>query len=216
MANTTLPMGARGLKKHLDDHLTPDADIVFAIGHPAAAIFAVDSSGTSPNFSIYFYKIVPARTSGVELPGRPLDTVAHCLLTPLARRDDRDTWTFAGERDLDMLGNVMQVLHGKPHFHVIDAAGKASCEVEVIPQELTLEELNKIVPAPPEGGFRPSAAYLISLLPIDPIDAEREAPLVKTTTYTLTRIDESASPKRVTEFRGQRVLVDTTPDVDTG
>ncbi len=168
IAPSTLSLAALALRKRIAAETDLDAaNILF--GHPAHVRPAEDAQAVSA----YFFRIHESGNSGAIDPKMPLDTIAHCLITPLGSgtgasnvgEDD----ISAGENDLAVLGQIMRCMHEHPVFRVEDKNGETICDVEVAPLELTVDELNKIVPtAPVNGGFRPSVAYALALLPLHP------------------------------------------------
>ncbi|MBT8341114.1 MAG: DUF4255 domain-containing protein [Desulfatitalea sp.] len=196
MEASTLSMAARGLRLHLE-HKTelPAADIGF--GHPASTLF----SGTeSPTFSIYFYKVFSAGNNSDDHPGRPLDVKAHCVLTPLSKKSaNGDNGISPGEKDLRILGQVMACMHKHPRFDLVDEQDEPVCEVEIIPVDLSTEELNKIVPSPPEGGFRSTVAYELALFPIALDIPSTDGPVVDIITYSVSPDADPSKPMPMAE-----------------
>ncbi|MBN1655962.1 MAG: DUF4255 domain-containing protein [Deltaproteobacteria bacterium] len=205
MQASTLSMAARGLRAHLESNTELEAtDVGFE--HPASTRF----SGTdTPTFSIFFYKIFSAGNNSDDHPGRPLDVIVHCILTPLSKKSTNgDNDIFPGEKDLRILGQVMQCMHQKPRFNLIDEGDRSVCEVEIIPVDLSAEELNKIVPTPPEEGFRPTVAYALSLVPIPLELPPISGPLVDIVTYSVNPDADPSIPMPMAETvtRAQKLI----------
>ena len=194
MDPTTLSMAARALRNHIHQHTgIPEENAL--LGHPSSFD---PVTGTDSKLSIYFYKVVPAANSGIYRAARekstgnlrtdtPLDTIVHCIITPLAPSTTTGNNTpTRGEMDLRILGQVMQCMHEFPLLEVkeeMNGSEKTVCDVEIIPLELSVDELNKIIPTPPEGGFRPTVAYALSLLPIPLGKVPSAGPEVRVATY---------------------------------
>lgn len=179
VASTNLSLVARALRIHIAANTEIDEEHVL-IGHPASVQLI---SGTDPHLSVYFYSIYPAANSGDIRPDGPLDTIAHCIMTPLAKSSGNPNQITQGEEDLRILGQVMTCMHGWRAMVVMDIDEKPVCRVEIIPLELTVDKLSKIIPVQPREGYHPSIAYELSLIPLftnRPVSTESE---VKVVTY---------------------------------
>jgi len=177
---TTLSMAARALREHLDANtdLTA-ANILF--GHPASV---QHSNGDEPYLSVYFYHVYPAGNTADLRSEEPLDTIVHCIMTPLAKGSiNSPNQVSPGEEDLRVLGQVMTCMHAERLLIVTNANGDPVCNVEIIPLDLSVDQLSKIIPTQPAGGFRSTVAYELSLIPlfskkVPPVESE-----VKMVTY---------------------------------
>lgn len=162
---STLSLAAAALRRHLGTHTGVDPANVL-LGHPAH----VTPTDGAQAVSAYFFRVFPAGDTGAVDPTMPLDAVAHCLITPLGSATTSTgsgNDVSVGENDLAILGQVMQCMHEHPYLRVTDASANGVCDVEIAPLDLTVDEISKIVPtAPAKGGFRPSAAYALALLPL--------------------------------------------------
>jgi|GEM_PF-1585087 len=164
---STLTLAARGLRQHIGDHTDIDDSNVL-IGHPAY----VEPMENQQAISVYFYRVYQTGNPvAVHPKGMPINTIANCLFTALGEHMNADTGSeddiTSGENDLSILGQVIQCMHKNPILQVVDAEKSEICKVEITPLELSVDEFNKIVPtAPAKGGFRPSVAYALALLPL--------------------------------------------------
>lgn len=172
IAPSTLSLAALALRNQIGKCAKIDVANIL-LGHPAH----VTPASSAQAVSIYFFHAYVPGNSGAVDPTMPLDTIVHCLITPLgvattapgAGGDD----ISSGENDLRLLGQIMRCMHENPLLRVADANAAGICEVEITPLELTIDDLSRIVPtAPATGGFRPSVAYALALLPL-PCGKER-------------------------------------------
>ena len=151
------------------------------LGHPASVQLVNE---TDPHLSVFFYSVYPAANSADLRPEEPLDTIVRCIMTPLAKNPTNGANRISsGEEDLRILGQVITCMHGWRLLVVNDMNEKPVCSVEIIPLELNADKLSKIVPTQPEGGFRPTIAYELSLIPLFP---KKDPPVeseVKVVTY---------------------------------
>ena len=180
LSPTTLSMVARALRTHIAAN-TEIQEMNVLLGHPASVQLVNE---TDPHLSVFFYSVYPAANSADLRPEEPLDTIVRCIMTPLAKNPTNGANQISsGEEDLRILGQVITCMHGWRLLLVNDMNEKPVCSVEIIPLELNADKLSKIVPTQPEGGFRPTIAYELSLIPLFP---KKDPPVeseVKVVTY---------------------------------
>ena len=190
---STLSLAALALRKKIAADTDVDAANI-QFGHPAH----VNPSNDAQSVSLYFFRVHESGNSGMVDPKMPMDTIAHCLITPQGSAtgggNAGEDAVSAGENDLAILGQIMRGMHEHPVFGVKDNTDRTICTVELAPLEFTVDELNKIVPAAPvNGGFRPSVAYALALLPLHPETPYESDPPVQIITLGI-RAD-SVDPK---------------------
>lgn len=177
---TTLSMAARALRTHIATNTDLEETNVL-LGHPASVQIL---NGTDPYLSVYFFSVYPAANSADIRPKERLDTIVHCIVTPLAKNPTSSASQItSGEEDLRILGQVMACMHEWRLLIVNDMDEEPVCSVEIIPLELSMDKLSKIVPTQPEGGFRPTIAYELSLIPLFTKESPPIEPEVKVVTY---------------------------------
>ncbi len=181
--SSTLSRAAVALRTRLAKYKPlEEADV--RIGHPST--FKPEAGAAA--LSMFFFQLVPAGNSGSAGPDHPLDTIAHVLFMPVSMTAEpaagADHVDY-GETDLAILGHVMRCFHEHPILQIRDNH-EIDCEIEITPHSLTPDELNKIVPTAPEGGFRAAVAYQLALLPLPLNKPPREGPEVQVVTYGVT------------------------------
>lgn len=155
----------RGLRGYLAEALgMPVAQILIA--HPQSAAEQSDHGPGLQHLGLFLYR---AEIDGFPADGTYPDPVylrLHCLLTPFSvdETDDEGTAISAGENDLRLLGGVMSALHRNPVLVVGDDDGEV--QLQVVPVNLDVEEINNLWSTQTDVAYRPSVAYELALAPL--------------------------------------------------
>ncbi len=174
---SAISMAVNALREHLDGCFSENAagNIQITISHPAA--IAAPAAQTDPMHivNIFVYQIEHGSYPADSTCKDPLFVKLHCLLTSFAKKEDKLT---AGEMDLRILGHILRRLNEQPMLYLPQGATPTSPELaarlQIIPEQITTDEMNKIWATQSEISYHPSIAYEIALLPI-PIE-ERARP----------------------------------------
>lgn len=127
----------------------------------------VDGTTTSARLSMFLYQVAPnpflrnqEPVYGAELNQRtypPLPLDLHYLFTPYA--NNRET-------EFIILGSLMRTFHDNAIIREASLQGglkeSGNLEIKVVPNALSLDELNKLWGMFPNKGMKLSAAYLVT------------------------------------------------------
>lgn len=176
-----LSVALQAVATHLDNELGTQANV--AVVHPMAANKqAIDTKKALVN--IFAYRMAPSGFHADSGPGDPYWTRVQILITPFVPDDQ----TEERDQEIRLLGTVVQILQADPVLPVAasgplpgppgaDAANDFRSDphtiyrIQVVMQAPSMEELNYIWTT--QGGetplpYRLSAAYELSLIPIEP------------------------------------------------
>src|SRR6185369_6232797 len=131
------------------------------IGPPSAAAREQegDSSKAQDLVNLFFYR--------VEYDGYPADATdrdptywrAHCLLTPFCLSDTAGNGVSGGEKELRLIGGIMDTLHAQPFVRVRNEASEEIAALQVVPSQLSVDDLNHVWATQGELPYRLSIGY---------------------------------------------------------
>ncbi len=172
---TSLSITANVLRTYLGGNIV-DLDGVF-IGHPKEAEEQIGGEGKQ-YLNLFFYQ--------VEYGGYPVDgghedpfyISINCLVTPFGSKETGppETSVSAGENDLRMVGEVLDLFHRQPVVTVSEGDENAQLQILFLP--LSLNEINHIWSTQGDVPYRLSVAYQLSLVPVPLAEAQQRAPFV--------------------------------------
>lgn len=165
MAPTSLSLAARALREYLADELDLDLTQV-TIGHPGGTARDQDRDGGSgvDLLNLFFYRIERDAYPSDGPASDPFYVRAFCLLTAFCHPLAGANGASAGERDLQLIGGVMERLHARPRLRVRQD-GTDVAELQVVMHALQLDDINHIWATQGDLPYRLSVSYEFALLP---------------------------------------------------
>ncbi len=169
-------------------------------GNPTVKLLGsqeLNGAPTSEALGIYLYRIAVdpyarnrhlAAVEGRKTPRPELPVNLHILLVG---------WSDKSESEVTYLSTAMQVIGsamniGIAHVGVADPSWGETDSVQVIPEEMSTEDLTRLWDSFP-GGYRLSVPYIIKTLRLSPDEERSEGPLVKTLVYPVgTEVEDEA------------------------
>ena len=136
------------------------------VDSPAGAQKTIEADGnTHGALNLFFYRFEPSGFFPQASANDRWHIRARCLMTAFSVTETENGNIIpAGEIDLRVLGSVMQHLHEHPVM--IDAP--RGIHLEVVPGNLSSEEINQIWASQHNVPYRPSLLYEFALLPAEP------------------------------------------------
>ena len=89
-----------------------------------------------------------------------------------------DSTISVGENELRLIGEVMQVFHETPVLSIKDKDDEKILELQVVPHNMNLDNLNHIWSTQSDISYRLSVAYELSLAPVPLKEAVERSPRV--------------------------------------
>jgi hypothetical protein len=165
MEPTAISLAARALRARLAVALPIEEGNVL-VGQPSAA--SARESQVGRNFlNIFFFNI---EQSGLTVDASSVDPFfvrLQCLVTAFGSDvTSGSTTVSAGENDLRIIGAVMAALHASPILEVSNERETAVAHLQIVPLQLTLDQMNHIWSTQVDVSSRPSVAYELALAPI--------------------------------------------------
>jgi hypothetical protein len=137
------------------------------IGHPAAAAKQADQSDGTQSVNIFVYRIDHGGYPSKRAKNDQLYVKLHCLLTAFAKQENS---VSAGEMDLRIIGRIIMGLNENPILSLPEDATAASqntiARLQIVPEQISVDEMNKIWSTQSETSYRPSVGYELTLIPI--------------------------------------------------
>lgn len=157
----------------------------------------LSSAPTSEALGIYLYRFAVdpfarnrylSASEGRKTPRPELPVNLHILLIG---------WSNKTESEIAYLSAAMQIIGSSlnlsvAHLGVADPTWGESDTVQVIPEEMSTEDLTRLWDSFP-GGYRLSVPYIIKTVRLAPDEELSEGPLVKTLVFPVDTPAESAS-----------------------
>ena len=134
------------------------------IGSPHEAAKQQEKVPDEDYLSIFFYRIGYSGFPTDAAPADPLYLQAFCLVSALGGRPSSGTPT-PGESELKLMGAVAGCFHKTP-FLKLNNNGGIKPHVQIIPSQLTLEDINRLWSTQNNIPYRLSLAYEFALLPV--------------------------------------------------
>jgi Pvc16 N-terminal domain len=137
------------------------------VDSPSGVQKLIEADGnTHGALNLFFYRFEPSGFFPQASANDRWHVRARCLMTAFSITEtDGANIIPAGEIDLRVLGSVMQYLHEHPVM-VDDARG---IHLEVVPGNLSSEEINQIWASQHNVAYRPSLLYEFALMPVEPV-----------------------------------------------
>lgn len=163
---------ARAFRRHLVSELETSENQVL-IGHPASTSEINNDASGVHYVNLFFYHL--------EHTGYPVDAgkddptyvKLHCLVTAFGKEEfdaDSGQKISAGEMDLRLLGKVVEAVHKSPIMNVYADSGEDDpnlvAELQIVPIQMTLDDINKIWSTQHDTSYRPSVAFELALVPV--------------------------------------------------
>jgi hypothetical protein len=183
------------------------------IGPPSVAARGQDmlTSNAKDLLNLFFYRI---EHDGFPTDGstdNPTYVRAHCLMTAFCVAD-ADPPLSAGEKELRLVGRVMQVFHENPCISIVDDSKRELAELQVVPTSLSVTDINHLWGTQGELPYRLSFSYEFALLPVPFVTPVDRAPRVGSFGLQVGRRD-ALDPKQQLQFHVDPVRIDvSTPD----
>lgn len=138
------------------------------IGHPAEAVGTGNSDTTGKHYlNLFFYRVVYAGYPSDAGQDDPVYVRLQCLITALGANETMNSNVVtAGENDLRLIGSVMHVLHATPVVMISDGDGADIGQLQIVPVNLSLDDINHIWSTQGDTPYRLSIGYEIALLPV--------------------------------------------------
>ena len=186
LPESSLSQVCRFVCEFVSTKLEADAnDVRIKLGSPADA-----EPTTHHHVNLFFYLVEPGGIGPVAAPDQPWLLRLRCLVTAFGMPvTGSESHVGAGENDLRLLGDVLRIFHEKPVLDVLelpvgpivsppDAQEVYPVRIQVIPQPLTIEEVNHLWATQNGVAYRPSVAYEMALFPVLPSEIGTGGPLV--------------------------------------
>jgi len=138
------------------------------IGHPMEAAGTGNADTTGKHYlNLFFYRVVYAGYPSDAGQDDPVYVRLHCLITALGANETvNNNVVTAGENDLRLIGSVMQILHATPVLSIRDADGAEVGLLQIVPVNLSLDDINHIWSTQGDTPYRLSVGYEIAVLPV--------------------------------------------------
>lgn len=138
------------------------------IGHPMEAAGTGNADTTGKHYlNLFFYRVVYAGYPSDAGQDDPVYVRLHCLITALGANETvNNNVVTAGENDLRLIGSVMQILHATPTLAIRDAGGADIGLLQMVPVNLSLDDINHIWSTQGDTPYRLSVGYEIAMLPV--------------------------------------------------
>ncbi len=175
LPTTSLSVTANALRSYLGGNIT-DLDGV-SIGHPKEAQEQLGGEGKQ-YLNLFFYQVGYGGYPPDGSHEDPFYINVNCLVTPFGSKETGppETSVGAGENDLRLIGEVLELFHRQPLITVSEGDENARLQIVFLP--LSLDEINHIWSTQGDVPYRLSVAYQISLIPVPFAEAQERAPLV--------------------------------------
>ncbi|MCP4494548.1 MAG: DUF4255 domain-containing protein [Gammaproteobacteria bacterium] len=183
---SSLSSAAYSLRNLLVTHIDELDDINhIKIGHPGDTIKDLEDFDENC-LNLFFYDVIYDGYPADGSSENPFYVRLHCLITAVGHKskepeapgsaEERDV--SKGENELRLVGEVMRLLHEQPVLLVADAAANTIAELQVIPHNMNLDNLNHIWSTQSDISYRLSVAYEMALAPVPYALPTRSAPVV--------------------------------------
>jgi len=184
IATSSISVVARDLRTFLADQIDAVEEERILIGHPKDAIESVKTKHNDEHhLNLFFYQVIHDGYPADNLAENPVYLRLHCLITPVCTKDNNQTRndtsddSLPGENDLRLIGSVIEQMHKSPVL-MLKNGGEDFALLQVVPLNLSLDDLNHIWSTQGEVAYRLSAAYELALVPL-PMERPKESgPLV--------------------------------------
>ncbi len=183
----SLAIAAHSLSEALENVLKP---VHVVVDTPSATAEMTKSNTDNDFLNIFLYRVAPSTVHAAQASNEPFFLRIFALLTPFARRDvangdgDGDEGADANDYvDLQILTDVLRYFHENPVtdvMHAQDGNAGTAYRLHAIPQAPEMEELNHIWTTQNSAiGYRLSAVFEFSLVPVDPLEQAQPATPVR-------------------------------------
>ena len=141
------------------------SDYQVIVDKPSGVQKLQSATPTRGFLNLFFYRFDAAGYFPQESAHERWVVRARCLVTPFSIDGKEGPLTVAaGQVDLRLLGSVMRYFHENPVLK--DQARKL--QLQIVPEQLSSEEINQIWMSQHDVAYRPSLLYEFGLLPIEP------------------------------------------------
>lgn len=161
---------ANKLRFLLSNAIDTLSDSEIRIGHPKDTF--VGMKPEKNHLNLFFYNVLYDGYPADGLSSNPLYIRLHCLITAVGAKSNGSP--SAGENDLRLIGEVMRVLHEQPFVALDGGTTNTVARLEIVPQPLSLDNLNHIWSTQGDTAYRLSVAYEMALAPV-PLARELDA-----------------------------------------
>jgi len=171
---SALSVASRTLRDYLSDTITPLAKSQIKMDFPRRAIESVDDDQQYVN--LFFYRVIRDGYPSGGTTDDPLYVRIHCLITAIGADvtdDDLGTTITAGENDLRLMGEIMTGFHRVPVHNVQDDSGETITQMQVVPLNLSLDDINRLWSTQGDLPYRISVGYELALIPL-PLESQVE------------------------------------------
>jgi len=157
----------------------PAARIV--IGPPHEAAKQQEKAPDEDYLCVFFYRIGYSGFPADAVTDDPLYMKAFCMITALGGSSGEKT---PGDSELRLIGAVAECFHKNPVLK-LENSGHVQAQIQIIPMQLTLDDINHLWSTQNNTPYRLSLSYEFALLPVPMKDrAAGGAAKVKTISIT--------------------------------
>ena len=173
VAISSLSVAANELRTLLKNEITGLEIDQIKIGHPKYTFENMGDAADKNFLNLFFYNVSYDGFPADVLSENPFYVRLYCLITAVG---GKETSPSPGENDLRLIGEVMRILHEQPFIRVKDGDNQEVAQLQVVPHELNLDNLNHIWSTQGDTACRLSVAYEMALAPIPLAESVERSP----------------------------------------
>ncbi|MBL4647391.1 MAG: DUF4255 domain-containing protein [Gammaproteobacteria bacterium] len=148
--------------------------IQVVIGNPLNAEKSSSAGSDTHLINLFFYHFNTSEFDSQAFPGEVNQLRVRCLITPFSQSNT----VTEGENDLRLIGEILRIFHEQPVWNYTDEYGDILTSVQIIFRPLAMEEVSQLWGSQEGVSYRPSVSYELALIPVQPNNLRRQAPLV--------------------------------------
>lgn len=153
------------IRDHLQAKVQPAAASTLKVVVGTLAAAAPSGSDATSYLNLFFHRFEPAQC-GADIQSSDVQWLrVHLIVTPFATAEGGFT---AGENDLHLVGEALRVFHEKPVL-TLSVPGWGPLQVQLVPQPLSLDDINRLWSTQRDVTYRPSLVYEVVLVPVPPL-----------------------------------------------
>jgi hypothetical protein len=191
-------------------------DSCIVIGQPHGAVEQQKNNADKDHLCVFFYRMGYSGFPVDAGSGDPLYLQAFCMITALGGNAGPDG-PSPGDSELKLIGAVAEYFHQKPVLKLKDEKGTLQSQIQIVPIQLSLDDINHLWATQNNTPYRLSLSYELAMLPV-PLKARAESgPKVKAIALdTYSELNPSVE-EREERRRGRRFFSPQVPivQVDT-
>jgi len=173
VAISSLSVAANELRTLLKNEITGLEIDQIKIGHPKYTFENMGDAADKNFLNLFFYHVSYDGFPADGLSENPFYVRLYCLITAVGGKESSPS---PGENDLRLIGEVMRILHEQPEIRVKDEDNQEVAQLQVVPHELNLDNLNHIWSTQGDTAYRLSVAYEMALAPIPLAESVERSP----------------------------------------